>query len=144
MTTTTEAPAIRLLPPKDARDYCYFRERLADPSLLDRSVAVGLYGALLLAVPVGGTRRGGFLPVDEILPALAISRLLADRPGFPNPRVRWSPWPDTCHAVRWGDEPPPEDDIARGWFYGYSATAITAFLQWAERPLQPLRHTASP
>ncbi|MDF2258389.1 DUF6302 family protein [Streptantibioticus ferralitis] len=46
-----------------------------------------------------------------------------------NVRVRWSPYRDTCHMVEWGDTPPLWDDAARGRFYGYSDTAITAFLQ---------------
>jgi hypothetical protein len=119
---------VRLLPPGDAYDYPYFRDRLADPSVLEDSVAVCLYRAPLLAVAVGGPRRGGYLSVDLLTSALAICRVLAGRSGFPNVRVRWSPHSDTCHVVEWGD-PPPQDDVERGRFYGYSDTAITVFLQ---------------
>lgn len=114
-------------PPSEAADYRYFLDRLADPTVLEASVAVCLDGAPLLAVPVGGQRRGGYLPVDSILTGLQVSRLLAGYPGFPTLRVRWSPWRDTCHAVVWGDEPPSWDDEARSRFYGYSTTAIRSF-----------------
>jgi hypothetical protein len=123
--------SVRLLPAADAYDYEYFRDRLADPSVLEDSVAVCLYLAPMLAVAVGGPRRGGYLPVDLIYPAVAVKDLLVDRPGFPNPRVRWSPYRDACHVVEWGDPPPLDDDIARGQFYGYSPAAITAFLRRA-------------
>ncbi|MGW7004170.1 DUF6302 family protein [Streptomyces sp. NPDC054933] len=119
---------VRLLPPAEACDYEYFRDRLADPSVLENSVAVCLNRAPLLAVAVGGPRRGGYLSVDLLLQALAIRRLLMGRPGYHDVRVRWSPYRDTCHVVEWGDTP-PRDDVSLGRFYGYSDTAITAFLQ---------------
>ncbi|MEU1629343.1 DUF6302 family protein [Streptomyces sp. NPDC020096] len=119
---------VRLLPPREASDYEYFRNRLADLSVLENSVAVSLNRATLLAVAVGGQRRGGYLSVGLLLQALAIRRLLTGRPGFPDARVRWSPYRDTCHMVEWGDTP-PWDDASRGRFYGYSDTAVTAFFQ---------------
>jgi hypothetical protein len=104
----------------------YYRARLADLSLLDGSLAVGLGKAALLAVPVGGSRRGGYLSVDLLTTAVAVRDLLSGRLGFPDVRVRWSPYPDTCHVVEWGGTPPDGDDIACGRFYGYSEAAITS------------------
>ena len=40
-------------------EYAWFRKRLADPGLLDSAVGVKV-GAALIAVPVGGSRRGGY------------------------------------------------------------------------------------
>ena len=46
---------------KDETDESYYRNRLADPSLLDRAISVQVNGFAVLAVPVGSTRRGGYL-----------------------------------------------------------------------------------
>jgi hypothetical protein len=69
---------------------------------------------------------------DLLTVALAAKAVLDGRPGFPDLRVRWSPYRDTCHVVECG-EIPPDDDAERGRFYGYSAEAISTFL--AERTL---------
>lgn len=118
----------RLLPPADASDYAYSRDRLADPTVLDHSVAVRLHRVALLAVAVGGPRRGGYLSVDLLLTAVAVGDLLTGRHGFPDVRVRWSPYADTSHVVEWGEIAPEGSDAARGRFYGYREAAITAFL----------------
>ncbi|GAA3376301.1 hypothetical protein GCM10020367_47450 [Streptomyces sannanensis] len=47
--------------------------------------------------------------------------MLVGSPGFPAVRLRWSPDPDVCHTVEWGELAPPADDAVRGRFYGYSA-----------------------
>ncbi len=121
-----------------------FAERLEDPSLLVRAVAIG--GDL--AVPVGGQRRGGFVCVDgEGGAAMAIA-LLAGIPGFPNLRAVLSQDAEVADNIRWGDDEPPVpqsddasdlewacSDMAAGRFYGYSEKAIRDFLvkQWGKR-----------
>ncbi|AWN31790.1 hypothetical protein DKG71_00255 [Streptomyces sp. NEAU-S7GS2] len=121
---------ITVRPAQDAYDYEYFVERLADPSVLRRSVAVQIFRAPLLAVPVEWPRRGGYLSVDNVCIALAIRDALRPLVGFPRLRMSWSPYPDTCHVVEWGETPPGWwDDEARGRFYGYSEAAIATFMQ---------------
>ncbi|KUO04798.1 DUF6302 family protein [Streptomyces caeruleatus] len=129
ITGTRSALNVRLLPAGHAYDYEYFRARLADTTMLNKSVAVCLFRAPLLAVPVGGARRGGYMSLELVTLALEVRSLLDARSGFPNLRVRWSPYRDTCHVVEWGAESPMWDDAARGRFYGYSETAIDAYLR---------------
>ncbi|MFJ2906228.1 DUF6302 family protein [Streptomyces sp. NPDC091279] len=128
----------RLLPPQAACDYDYFRERLDDPLQADSGVAVALFGRPLLAVPVGGKRRGGYASYESLTDALQARDLHATVPvGFPDLRVRWSPDADTCHPVRWGDPAPrywEGGDDAEGRHHGYSDDAIAAFLRGCSRP----------
>ncbi|MFI2312559.1 DUF6302 family protein [Streptomyces sp. CB00072] len=125
-------PLAALLPPgaPDEEETAYYRQRLDDPSLLDRAVAVQVEGSVVLAVPVGGWRKGGYLSVSEVVTGLAARSLLRGRPGFPDVRLSWSPYPDCCHVVRWGAPVPYEDDpIAEGRFYGYSKAALASFAE---------------
>ncbi|MEV7815575.1 DUF6302 family protein [Streptomyces flaveolus] len=110
-----------------AYDYEYYRSRLTDPAILVDAVAICVFRAPLLAVPVGGARRGGYMSFDLLTLATAAKTLLDGRPGFPDLRARWSPYGDTCHVLEWGEQP-PDDDAERGRFYGYSAEAISNFL----------------
>jgi hypothetical protein len=98
-------------------------------------VAVRLGKVALLAVAVGGQRRGGYLSVDLLTTAVTVAELLAGRPEFPDVRVRWSPYRDTCHVVEWGEPAPEHDDVARGRFYGYREAAITALLGHGRLPV---------
>ncbi|MFH9295790.1 DUF6302 family protein [Streptomyces sp. NPDC017520] len=143
-TTLTHPPTISLRPAVEAYDYEYFRSRLAEPALLADAVAVRVFRAPLLAVPVGGPRRGGYMSFDLLTLATATRCLLMDQPGFPDLRVRWSPYRDTCHTVEWGDAAPEwwEDDAVFGRFYGYSESAITSFVR--ERPQTPSSATSTP
>lgn len=88
MLTTTPAPVGRLTvslrPATEAYDYDYVAQRLADPALLAGAVAVCVFRAPLVAVPVGGARRGGYLSVAELSPAVQARSLLAGRHGFPD------------------------------------------------------------
>lgn len=119
----------RLLAAAEADDLDYYRDRLEDPELLDAGVTVHLDCDRILAVPVGGLRRGGFLPVQDVVTGLAVRALLAGRPGFPDVRLRWSADIDICHNVEWGERPPQWwKDAARGRFYGYRADAVARFL----------------
>ncbi|MCZ4123667.1 DUF6302 family protein [Streptomyces sp. H39-S7] len=116
----------RLVPARLAYDFEYIASRLADPSLLDHAVAVCVHRAPLLAVPVGGARRGGYMSFDLLILAAKTRGLLEGLPGFPNLRVRPSPYRDTCHVVEWGGQPPAcdYDDVARSGFYGYSQAVV--------------------
>ncbi|MBB1245498.1 hypothetical protein GL263_18300 [Streptomyces durbertensis] len=134
LTNITPSPhrlAVALRPAPEAYDFEYFRDRLADPAILADAVAIRVFRAPLLAVPVGGSRRGGYMSFDLLSLAVATRRLLDTQPGFPNLRVRWSPYLDTCHTVEWGDPAPAwwEDDVVFGRFYGYSQDAIAAFVR---------------
>lgn len=134
--TSTRA---RLLPAREAYDYEYFRARLADPDLADAGFAVALIGAPLLAVPVGGVRRGGYASFGHVVDALQARALLGTVPGFPGLRVRWSRYRDTCHTVEWGEPAPQwwEEDTVCGRFFGYSADAIADFLRQRSQPPSP-------
>ncbi|UQA95709.1 DUF6302 family protein [Streptomyces halobius] len=130
-------PFVDLLPPAKAEDeeVEYYRERLEDPALIEAGAAVLIDRYALLAVPAAGQRRGGCLPMPDVVTALAVRAVLAGRPGFPDVRLRWSPYLDACHVVEWGERPPVhEDDAAHGRFYGYSAEAIARFEAGHVRP----------
>ncbi|MER5210935.1 DUF6302 family protein [Streptomyces sp. NPDC002838] len=146
MLTTATVPAcsVALRPAAEAYDFEYFRDRLAEPAILASAIAVRVFRAPLLAVPVGGSRRGGYMSFDLLSLAMATRGLLDTRPGFPNLRVRWSPYRDTCHTVEWGDPAPDwwEDDAVFGRFYGYSEAAIAAFVR--PHPQTPSSATSEP
>ncbi|WUW51620.1 DUF6302 family protein [Streptomyces sp. NBC_01456] len=133
----TRHPTVSLRPAVQAYDYEYFRSRLAEPALLADAVAVRVFRAPLLAVPVGGQRRGGYMSFDLLTLATAARGLLAGQAGFPDLRIRWSPFRDTCHTVEWGDPSPGwwESDMVFGRFYGYSEAAITTFVR--QHPQSP-------
>jgi hypothetical protein len=120
-------------------DVEYYEDRLADWALLEISlnVPVDAKGRVhLLAVPVGGSRRGGYLSVGSKASARRARTFLNGKPGFPNVRIEYSEWDDTCHVVRWGDDPPgidwntaTDDEVDQfqtdcGLFYGYSEDAV--------------------
>ncbi|MEU3862911.1 DUF6302 family protein [Streptomyces sp. NPDC028722] len=124
--------AVKVLPADhaDVQDIAYYRDRLEDPSLIDAGVVVVMGPERHLAVPIGGRRRGGCIPVPTIRSGLAVRRALVDRRGFPALRVRWSVYPDTCHVVEWGEAlPTTYDDAVRGRFYGYTPRAVARFIQ---------------
>ncbi|MDL2075839.1 DUF6302 family protein [Streptomyces sp. GXMU-J15] len=124
------ATAIAL--PRDAYDFEHYQQRLTDAWLLEKSVAVRTLRMPFLAVPVGGTRRGGYYLVSCLCFGLKVRDLLLEHSGFPDLRVRWSPYPDTCFVVEWGERPPTlwgdRDATTLGRFYGYSEAAIAAFI----------------
>ncbi|MFF4543645.1 DUF6302 family protein [Streptomyces sp. NPDC001406] len=138
-TASRPRPHTRLLAARDAFDYDYFRERLADPGLADAGVAVALFRIPLLAVPVGGERHGGYTSFEQLVDAVQARALLSTVPGFPDLRIRWSPYRDTCHTVEWG-EPSPSwwaSDEVFGRFYGYSANAIAVFVRHRSQTPSP-------
>ncbi|MEW2066616.1 DUF6302 family protein [Streptomyces sp. NPDC007346] len=131
--STVAPPALAVLVPLSEvsePEVAYYRQRLDDPSLLERALGVQVEGTTYLAVPAGGCRRGGFVSVSEVVTGLAVRSLLRDRPEFPDVRLSWSPYADTCHVVRWGPPLPYDDDpVAEGRFYGYRAETIAAFMR---------------
>ncbi|MFJ5890247.1 DUF6302 family protein [Streptomyces californicus] len=122
------------------REVGYYRRRLHDPALLERALGVEMLGHVVLAVPVGGRRQGGYISVSEIVTGEAVRNLLAGREGFPDVRMLRSPYADTCHSVRWG-APPPDDIedgiVADGMHYGYSDEAIASHVRKYGRPPEP-------
>lgn len=104
----------------------FYRERLADPSLLDGALEFKDGEHITLCVPVGGTRRGGYIPLSTLNACRRAARLLTDREGFPNLRIVKSTDREVCHNVAWGDPAPgvKASDLDRGRFYGYSEQAI--------------------
>ncbi|MGV9939631.1 DUF6302 family protein [Streptomyces sp. NPDC003401] len=137
------ATAIAL--PHDAYDFEYYERRISDTWLLEKSLAVRTMRMPFLAVPVGGTRRGGDYPVSCPCFGLKVRDLLLGRPGFPDLRVQWSPYPDTCFVVEWGERLPKlwgdRDATTLRRFYGYSEAATAAF---TGRPCHETPSSAAP
>ncbi len=130
------APLCRPSPGECAEDYAWFRARLADPNLLDGAVGVKVDGAVLLAVPAGGSRRGGYLSVGNVADAVHVWAALRGRPGFPRVRLGLSLHRDTCHTVNWGPSQ-PRDDAERGRHFGYAPSAIDTFVRRRSIPDRP-------
>lgn len=112
---------VELLPAGAALDFEFLAARLHDQSLLEGSVAVRIYRAPLLAVPVGGCRHGGRLNAGPLTIALAVHGVLGGRDGFPQLRVTESAaggdW-----FVEWGEQVPPYPDRSpeSRRFFGYA------------------------
>ncbi|GGO99214.1 hypothetical protein GCM10012280_65150 [Wenjunlia tyrosinilytica] len=119
---------VTTLPPQEAYDYEWYRDRLTDRSLLEYSIAIRIFRAPLLAVPVGGRRRGGSYSVSHPRYAVAVREILEGRPGFPHLRLVSRSHPDRCDMVEWGDTAPRWDDAALGRFYGYEDAGMFAFV----------------
>jgi hypothetical protein len=110
---------LSVLPAHTAYDYEHMADRLLDPELLAGAVAIRVFRAPLLAVPVGGRRRGGMLSITSQAIGAAIAAVLNSLPGFPDVRLISIPAPPGGYAVAWGEPPPtalPGD--ARTHFYG--------------------------
>ncbi|MFE1455863.1 DUF6302 family protein [Streptomyces sp. NPDC058735] len=135
--TRSAQPDIVVMPPAEAYDFDYFRARV-DARLLSRSIAVRVFRMPLLAVPVGGIRRGGWFGADSLAVALAVRDVLAPLNGFPGARIVWRCAPRSSYAVEWGDPPPAIwlDDNERLAFYGLTRPATTA----TATGLEPGRH----
>ncbi|MFF2850544.1 DUF6302 family protein [Streptomyces sp. NPDC058001] len=116
--------AIDVLPAHEAYDYEFVASRLHDIDLLNGSIAVRVYRVPLLAVPVGGCRRGGFIDIGaSVTVALAARTALIGRAGFPVPRVRLiRPTGVDAWLVEWGARAPdlPIGHPERVRFYGYT------------------------
>ncbi|MEU1149350.1 DUF6302 family protein [Streptomyces sp. NPDC005863] len=120
-----------LMEAREAYDFTYYAQRLAEPELVEESLAVCMVRMPLLAVPIGGSRHGGCYPVPCLCFGLAVRNALRGQPGFPLPRVRWSAHPDDGYVVEWGAHPPSlrpgHNDADLGRFYGYSEDAIDQY-----------------
>ncbi len=98
-----------MTPEKIEQARVWYRERLADPTLIDRSVIFDL-DCKDIAVPVGGTRRAGYINFptmgdaqDEALCNYMISLLVKQPELFPN--LRWEHLgiaPNIECLLRWG------------------------------------------
>ncbi|TGB08720.1 DUF6302 family protein [Streptomyces sp. MZ04] len=117
-----------------AEEIEWLGQRLADPGLLDRALGVQVDGAVLLAVPTGSTRSGGYLSVSSVASAVRAWAALRGKPGYPRARLILSRYRDTCHNVAWGPRQ-PHDDVERGRYFGYSPLAIATFLNRDRAPL---------
>ncbi|MFF7183154.1 DUF6302 family protein [Streptomyces sp. NPDC008121] len=109
----------QVLPPGEAYNYAEIRFNL-HPSLADSGISVHMGGI----VPAGGRRRGGFFPTGCAGCAVAVRGVLQNRPGFPDPRVKWSFDEEVAHNVRWGAETPVGMGLAYWLFYGFSDAVI--------------------
>lgn len=129
--------SIAVLPADEAYDFEFVASRLHDRHLLQGSVAVRVFRTPLLAVPVGGRRRGGYVGAGPVSVALAIRDALRDLPGFPDLRVRLAPSP-TYWVVEWGDRASdwPLGSAERIRFYGY-CDHLTAETHSRSKPLPP-------
>lgn len=130
------APLCRPSPEECAEDYAWFRERLVDRGLLDGAVGVKVGGAVLLTVPAGGSRSGGYLSVCTVVEAVRVWAALRGRPGFPRVRINLSIHRDTCHTVAWGPRQ-PWDDAERGRYFGYTSSATDTFVRRRSVPGRP-------
>lgn len=130
------APLCRPSPEECAEDYAWFRARLADPNLLDGAVGVKVDGAVLLAVPAGGSRRGGYMSVGTVADAVRVWAALRGRSEFPRVRLSLSVHRGTCHTVNWGPRQ-PRDDAERGRHFGYAPSPIDTFVRRRSIPDRP-------
>ncbi|EYT79347.1 hypothetical protein CF54_31865 [Streptomyces sp. Tu 6176] len=120
---------------RDEWELSWYRERLADLTILDAAVTIVVDRTRFLAVPVPvpvpetGGRRGGYLIMTRRRTAQCLRDVLDGMAGFPDVRVVLPSTRAECHAVRWGDEPPGcWDDYGQGHFYGYRDQAIGQFV----------------
>lgn len=125
-------PSPRKQPTWRTTERLYYRERLANVELLASAVEVSWLRSL--AVPIGGSRRGGQVNGDDEDCRKAMN-LLTNWPGFPN--LRFVPSGLGYEAnVEWGDKvPEPADFEGDGWtwacgkLYGYTNAAIAKHLE---------------
>ncbi|WP_051853252.1 DUF6302 family protein [Streptomyces sp. NRRL S-146] len=137
---------VTLFHARTAYDFEFVALRLHDRHLLDSSVAVRVFRAPLLAVPVGGRRRGGCMDAGLVDAALAIRHALLGISGFPNVRVRLASPPDEPHhwIVEWGERLPFRiTDSDRVRFYGYTDHCIAEAQAAAQRRAAPKQSPAA-
>ena len=107
-------------------NYEYYRRRLANQILLRRAIKVKVTkGVYDLAVPCGYKRKGGWVTCNERSLAEDALKILAKKKGFPNLRIEKV---DRCFLVWWGSEPPNDDGIEDGKFYGYKMKEIRGYM----------------
>jgi hypothetical protein len=119
-------------------DVEWFAKRLEDFELLKRAQVVAGGD---LAVPVGGTRRGGYVSTRTAEEANAVARKLSEHDGYPDVRAHTSSDEDvSAGQVVWGEPVPDCPDIeasdadwaaweaAAGRLYGYSVAAVYGYV----------------
>lgn len=121
------ALTVKLLPPEEAVDFEFVASRLHDRALLRRAVAVQIFRVPLLAVPVGGCRRGGRLSAGPVTIALAVHGVLRGRDGFPHLRIAEDPRAGDWR-VEWGEQAPqgPVRSPESRRFFGYAPAGTSA------------------
>lgn len=120
---------------KDETDESYYRNRLADPSLLDHAISVQVNDYAVLAVPVGSTRRGGQLLCWTWEDAKRIFHQLSKESGFPKLRVEY--WGGHDFVVGWGPVIPLNSDLEKGRFLGYREDMIQEFIKGGQEGNMP-------
>jgi hypothetical protein len=113
------------------RSHQYYLTRLANHSLLDRAVPVKNSNSEVagdhLAVPIGGSRRGGYLEFIKRGQAEKALRVLESHSGFPNLHIVDLPekYGRDCFILVWG-EPQDRRMTAEelGRYHGYTEEAI--------------------
>lgn len=113
----------------------YYRERLEDPSLLDR--AIPAHGSF--AVPCGGKRRSGSVTTSMEVAADLLEEMLHRPAEFPEPRMETGATQFVA-IVEWGEEvfAGTSSEAERGRMYGYSETAIGAYLAMLRGEVPPI------
>jgi hypothetical protein len=124
-----------------AVDRLWHAVRLFDLWLLDFSIPLRSGDEhFMLAVPVGGRRRSGFVSLPTPEYAEQAAERLKGNAGYPEIRIEHSRERGFQHIVRWGENEPSitqrfnqaEAQIAQhratGELFGYSDSAIQAFL----------------
>lgn len=143
----TEMPPARALP-RCERERAQMRQRLADPTLVDRAVEVRLgkddSAETCLAVPVGGQRVAGEITVKGWTQALVVLLALDGKPGFPDLHDGTS-----CNraiseprTIRWGLKTLSEQPQQRARMWGYHDAGMTAYL--AEQTREDARAPVTP
>jgi Family of unknown function (DUF6302) len=110
----------------------YYLERLADPSLLERAVIIKNCGPSPagdhLAVPVGGSRRGGYLEFIKCGQAERALTVLSRHAGFPNLHIvdlYDKYYSGSCFALVWGEPQTRKMSVEElGRYYGYTEESI--------------------
>lgn len=114
----------------------WYQDRLENPELLDQAVDTSAG----LAIPVGGTRRGGYVSVEDAKHGQEVIGQLSTQDGFPNVRLIPSDDDEAMDVVRWGDNEPAlpafddsdlawaRSDVDAGRMYGYREEAIRAYV----------------
>jgi hypothetical protein len=124
------------LTPEQQRDW--YKERLDDPSLLDKAVQLS---SGELAVPVGGRRTAGSGDSIHETPeeAEAVAKEIRGKPGFPDVRVRADHDENgdvQAYSVIWGTDVMAYPTLTeRGRAYGYKESVL--FREPGEAPLTP-------
>lgn len=100
-----------------------WRQLLAEPYLVDQSIAIETFVGIFLAVPIGVIRRSGNFDFGCEDPQ-AVVDILKDKPGFPNVRIRHV---SGISLVEWGEDPLKSSNREQGEWYGYCSEEIQKF-----------------